>query len=101
MVKMNLYTRGPVVAIGEHNPTVVSVYIYEGAPCTYSGTADNVVIILLPHLRVANSLKIHVRTLFRFFFGLSISKRNSHFFDKQCVLSPEYACGYKFPIAKA
>ena len=90
-----------LVYVYEFKGTVVHVYGYEGTPCTYSGTTDNVVIILLPLLRVANSLKIHVRTLFRSFVGLNISKRNSHFFDKQCVLSPEYACGYKFPIAKA
>ena len=81
--------------------TVVHVYGYKGGRCTHSGTFDNVFIILLPLLRVANSLKIHFRALFLSFVGLSISKRNSHFFDKQCVLYPESACGYKFPIAKA
>ena len=87
--------------IGGQKGTVVHVYGYKGGRCTHSGTFDNVFIILLPLLRVANSLKIHFRKLFLSFVGLSISKRNSHFFDKQCVLSPEYACGYKFPIAKA
>ena len=87
--------------IGGQKGTVVHVYGYKGGRCTHSGTFDNVFIILLPLLRVANSLKIHVWTLFRSFVGPSISKRNSHFFDKQYVLSLECACGYKFPIAKA
>ena len=62
---------------------------------------QNVFIILLRLLRVANLLKIHVRTMFLSYVGSSISKRNSHFFDEQYVLSPECAFGYKFPTAKA
>ena len=61
----------------------------------------NVFITLLRLLRVANSMKIHVETLFLSYVDPSISRHNYHFFDEQCVLSPEYALGYKFPIAKA
>ena len=83
------------------NATVVHGYGYKGFPCTLSGAFDNPVITLLRLLRVANSLKIHVRTMFLSYVGSSISKHNSHFFDEQYVLSPECAFGYKFPTAKA
>jgi len=89
------------VYVYEFKGTVVHVYGYKGFPCTHSGAFDNQVITLLRLLRVANSLKIHVRTMFLSYVGPSISKRNSHFFDEQYVLSPECAFGYKFPTAKA
>ena len=93
--------RAPLVYAGDYNGTDVHVYGYKGGRCTHSGTFDNVFIILLRLLRVANSLKIHVRTMFLSYVGPSISKRNCHFFDEQYVLSPECAFGYKFPTAKA
>ena len=98
---MYLYTRGPLQCVCAYNGTLVAVCGYNGTPCIHSVAFDNLFIILLHLLRVANSLKIHFRTLFLSLVGLSISKRNYHFFDKQCLLSPEYACVHKLPIAKA
>lgn len=83
------------------DPTVVHVYDYEGGRCAHSRVLEKLLITLLRLLRVASSLRIHVRTLFLSYVGPSISKRNSHFFDEQSVLSPEYACGCKSPTAKA
>ena len=75
--------------------------IYKGGGYAHSRVFERLLITLLRLLRVANSLRIHVRRLFLSSVGPGISKHNFHFFDEQCVLSPEYACGCKFPTAKA
>ena len=82
----------------------VRLYMYattRGGGYAHSRVFEKLLITLLRLLRVASSLRIHVQRLSLSYVDRRISRHNCHFFDEQCVLSPEYAFGCKFLTAKA